>query len=529
MSYGQKGLSRSAARARRRSPARARAGEGYRDGEVRRRPVRRRLGPVGIVCYALTCIASVLVLVASGVGYFVLGRLHGLGTSHAIQGPKSKGGAVNILLIGLDSRKDQNGNDLPEAILSQLHAGSKRGVDNGVGGYNTNTLILLHVPNDGSRATAFSIPRDDYVTYTDAIGTQQQGKIKEAYGVTKYFREVALSKQGVHGSALEHQGREAGRKATIATVRKLTGVPIDHFAEINLAGFYDLATALGGVEVCLKHPVNDSFSGADFPAGRQHLNGSQALAFVRQRHGLTNGDLDRTHRQQAFLSSATHQLRKEGVFGDLGKMGGLLNVAKKDVVLDAGWDVVGFAQQAQNLTGGNVEFHTLPIERYGLVHGQDVNIIDPVKVKTIVRSAFSSDRPKPASTGTPGTPTAPLTVDVHNGGGKTGLAARIADRLSGLGYTKGDVRSINARNHTIVRYGTGARAAATKIARYFGVTAAPGTTVAAGHIEIDLGKDATMPSVPAGNNHPAPTRPAAIPTEGAQGGAVAGGGIPCVN
>jgi LCP family protein required for cell wall assembly len=529
VSYGRKGLSRSAVQERWRSPARAHAAEGYRDGAVRRRPARRRLGPVGIICYALACVASVLVLVASGVGYFVLGRLQGLGSSHAIQGPKSKGGAVNILLIGLDSRKDQNGNDLPEAILSQLHAGSKRGVDNGVGGYNTNTLILLHVPNDGSRATAFSIPRDNFVTYTEAIGTQQQGKIKEAYGVTKYFREIALSKQGVRGSALEHQGREAGRKATIATVRTLTGVPIDHFAEINLAGFYDLATALGGVEVCLKQPVKDSLSGADFPAGRQHLNGSQALAFVRQRHGLTNGDLDRTHRQQAFLSSVTHQLRNQGVFADLGKMGSLLNVAKKDVVLDAGWDVLAFAQQAKNLTGGRVDFHTLPIERYGLVQGQDVNIINPAKIKTIVRAAFSPDKPKPASTGTTGTRTAPPTVDVHNGGGNAGLAARIADRLSGLGYTRGDVGNTKVRNHTIVRYGTGAQAAATTIARYFGVTATPSTTVASGHIKIELGKNATMPSIPADNNQPAPTRPTAIPTEGAQGGAVTGGGIPCVN
>jgi LCP family protein required for cell wall assembly len=482
----------------------------------------------------LTCSLSALVLVVSGFGYFFYDNLRSLGSSHAIDGsaPKSKDGAVNILLIGLDSRKDQNGNDLPVAILDQLHAGSRQGVDNGVGGYNTNTLILLHVPNDGSKATAFSIPRDDYVTYYQALGPQQHGKIKEAYGVTKYYRELQLSKQGVHGSALEHQGREAARKATIATVRHLTGVPVDHFAEINLAGFYDLATALGGVEVCLKHAVKDSYSGADFPAGRQHLNGSQALAFVRQRHGLDNGDLDRTHRQQAFLSSVTHQLRTQGVFGDLGKMQGLLNVAKKDVVIDAGWDVLGFAQQAQNLTGGKIEFQTLPIERYGLVHGQDVNIIDPAKVKDIVQSTFSGKRAAAPSPGTSAASAAPSTVDVLNGGGRAGLASRIADRLAGQGYLRGNVGNTRVRSRTAVRYGTGADAAARHVARAFGVTATADPTVSAGHVEIDLGRNAAMPNLPTGTK-PRPAKPTAQPqairTSGAQGGAVEGGGIPCVN
>ena len=96
-------------------------------------------------------------------------------------------------------------------------------------------------------------------------------------------------------------------------MRTLTGQPIDYFAEVNLAGFYDLAESLGGVEVCLNHAVYDEYSGADFPAGLQTLDAAQALAFVRQRHGLENGDLDRTHRQQAFLLSISHQLQQAGV------------------------------------------------------------------------------------------------------------------------------------------------------------------------------------------------------------------------
>lgn len=72
----------------------------------------------------------------------------------------------------------------------------------------------------------------------------------------------------------------------IKTVADLTGVTVDHYAEIGLLGFALIADALGGVDVCLKEPVYEPLSGADFPAGRQKLNGPQALSFVRQRHDL---------------------------------------------------------------------------------------------------------------------------------------------------------------------------------------------------------------------------------------------------
>ncbi|PQM44579.1 Transcriptional regulator LytR [Mycobacterium talmoniae] len=159
---------------------------------------------------------------------------------------------MNILLIGLDSRKDQDGNELPQAILNRLHAG-----DSDVGGYNTNTLILVHVGAD-DRVVAFSIPRDDWVRFSGVPGYDHI-KIKEAYGLTKAHTEDKLIDQGVTSQKeLETRGREAGRAATLRAVRNLTGVPIDYFAEVNLAGFYDLTQSLGGVEVCLKHASTTS-------------------------------------------------------------------------------------------------------------------------------------------------------------------------------------------------------------------------------------------------------------------------------
>ena len=266
-------------------------------------------------------------------------------------------------------------------VLKHLHAG-----DSDDGGYNTNTLILAHVSAD-DRVTAFSIPRDDWVSFNGVPGYNHI-KIKEAYGLTKQYVEQKMIDKGVSDQKeLETKGREAARAATLKAVRKLTGVPIDYFAEVNLAGFYDLAKSLGGVDVCLKHAVYDSYSGADFPAGRQTLDAEQALAFVRQRHGLENGDLDRTHRQQAFLSAVMRQLQDAGTFTDLGKLKGLMAVARKDVVLSSGWDEDQFRRMGA-LAGGSVEYRTLPVVRYDNINGQDVNIVDPAAIKAEVAAAF---------------------------------------------------------------------------------------------------------------------------------------------
>src|SRR5262252_3243124 len=117
-------------------------------------------GVAGKAGYVLSCIAASLVLAISGFSYFVVKDVSAIGGSHAIvSGPSI--GAQNILLMGLESRRDWNGNIWPESVLKYLHAGSRRGVKyGGVGGEATNTLILIHIPAGGGRATGFSIPRD---------------------------------------------------------------------------------------------------------------------------------------------------------------------------------------------------------------------------------------------------------------------------------------------------------------------------------------------------------------------------------
>jgi LCP family protein required for cell wall assembly len=494
-------------------------------------------GPPGVwgrTGYALSCVVAALALVASGLSYLLVRDVSSIGDSHAIaSGPST--GPQNILLMGLESRRDWNGNILPASILAKLHAGNAQQVANGTGGNATNTLILIHIPAGGKKAVGFSIPRDDWVNFSGTVGPQQQGKIDQAYGVSMYYQEAKLRAQnpGMSQDQLAFLGNEAGRAAAVATVEQLTGVHIDHFAEVNLDGFYELARVLGGVEVCLRHPVYDVKSGADFRAGYQHLDAAQALAFVRQRDGLPNGDLDRTHRQQAFLDSVLHELRTEGVIGDLGKAEALLSVAKRYVITDAGWNLLDFAAQARDLTSANLIFRTLPIQGYATIGGQSANVVNPAYIKSIVQATFYPKPGAPSAHHSATPPARATTLDVFNGGNTRGLARRVSAALAKEGYRAGLVGNTDLRATTEVLYGAGASASASKIAAMFGVTAAAGTQVAPHHVQILLGVSATVPRAPAPavSTHAAPRSPSvAIPTTGPQGGAVtAGNGIPCVN
>src|SRR3984893_17006310 len=131
--------------------------------------------------YALSCVAAALVLAVSGFSYFVVRDVSAIGGSHAINSGPSIG-AQNILLMGLESRTDWNGNILPNDILNALHAGSRQGVANGVGGNATNTLIVIPIPPGGKKAVGFSIPRDDWVTFPTPYDNQAPGKVDQAYG-----------------------------------------------------------------------------------------------------------------------------------------------------------------------------------------------------------------------------------------------------------------------------------------------------------------------------------------------------------
>jgi LCP family protein required for cell wall assembly len=517
----------------------ARSGGAHHRHRAVRRPSRFRKG----LTRSLMTLVSVGAVLMTGAGYYVAhGALGGITVSDALspEDPRSSGDNMNILLIGLDSRKDQDGNDLPWSILKHLHAG-----DSDDGGYNTNTLILIHVGAD-NKVVAFSIPRDDWVPFNGVPGYNHI-KIKEAYGLTKQYVANKLANQGTSTQKeLETRGREAGRAATLRAVRGLTGIPIDYFAEVNLAGFYDLAQTLGGVEVCLNHPVEDSYSGADFPAGRQRLDASQALSFVRQRHGLENGDLDRTHRQQAFISSVMQELQASGTFTNLDKLKGLMAVARKDVVLSSGWDEDLMQRLGSLASGGNLEFRTLPVVRYDNIDGQDVNIIDPAAIKAEVAEAIGAPPPTTTPATTAAKPGPSTVVDVINAGSMSGLATEVSRALKKHGYTAGQVRDRNSGepSATTIEYGAGAETDAHNVATLLGLDAPkqPNATIQPGHIRVTVDTNFSMPAqddttmddstttttTSKSNTYYYNGTTTTYPTPD-QGKPIGGGGVPCVN
>jgi LCP family protein required for cell wall assembly len=474
---------------------------------------RSRRGPK----IALT-VVSLLVMSMTGYAWAAMqGLVNGLNHTDVIDsnagGTKPADGAVDILLVGMDSRTDANGNPLSPEVLAQLQAGVSDGEQ------NTDTLIFVHIPNDGSKAVAISLPRDSYV---DVPGYSGKHKINSAYAMGAATERTNLTKKNVTGQTeIAQQTAQAGAKVLIATVAKLTGSTIDHYAAINLLGFNDITNAIGGVDVCLNNDVNDPYSGAKFTKGNHTISGVQALQFVRQRHGLLRGDLDRVVRQQVFMAGMAKKMLSAGTLVDPTKLSDLTAAIKKSVVIDQGWDIFAFAQQMKGLSGGQLEFRTIPVVNpdYRTPDGESAIQVDPKAVNAFVQGI----------TGPPPTPPADnkaITVDVRNASGKTGLAASVSQNLSGKGFTAGDTANATSRKTSVVRVPTGQEAAGQSVAAALGskATVEVDTTVTAGHVLVMLGSDYSAQVTPTSTKQSsasAPPAPAAPP--------ITANGVTCVN
>ncbi len=378
---------------------------------------------------------SVAVLVATGFAWNQMTRLENSITKlDGLSLGSGKDGAVDILMVGTDSRTDAQGNPLSEKELAQLHSGDDVGT-------NTDTILLIRIPNDGSSATAISIPRDSYVD-VPGIG---KTKINSAYGSSKEERREQLVNDGMDLEQADKESVQAGRDALISTVANLTGVEVDHYAEVGLLGFVLLTNAVGGVEVCLEETVSEPYSGADFPAGRQTLDGAEALSFVRQRHDLPRGDLDRIVRQQVFMASLAQKVLSAGTLSSPGKLGDLENAVSRSVVIDQSWDILNFVEQLKDLSGGRVQFATIPVvteQGWSDDGTQSVVEIDPEAVKAFTAGLLGE---KDAS-GQTKFRAGDYTVDVVNTGTVDGLATNVSKVVSTKGYLTG--RTGNETNST---------------------------------------------------------------------------------
>ena len=184
---------------------------------------------------------AMLIVVTTGVAWGKI-RSFESGINHInpmALGDGGEDGAIDILLVGNDSRTDAHGNPLSAEELAVLRAGDDVST-------NTDTIVLIRIPNNGESATAISIPRDSYV---EAPGLGKM-KINGVYG-SVHLEELKklVEDQGVDPAVAEPEAVAAGREELIKTVANLTGVTVDHYAEIGLLGFSLITDALGGVDV----------------------------------------------------------------------------------------------------------------------------------------------------------------------------------------------------------------------------------------------------------------------------------------
>lgn len=308
--------------------------------------------------------AFVLVGVGTA-GYLILKHLEGNISStdvgDAAKNGFSKDEAFNILIIGTDKRTGK---------------GNEGYGDKGSVGH-ADTNILLHVSKDRTNATALSIPRDLIVNVPDCPTKQPDGSTKVIQG-TQNVR---------FNTSLGQDGRDAG--CTMRTVKEVTGIAPDHFMMADFNAVKTLTTAVGGVDVCLKHAVDDPDSHLKLSAGSHKVEGEQALAFVRTRHSFGNqGDLDRIKVQQQFLGSLMRKMSSSDTLTNPAKLYDLADAATKALTVDKGIDKVStlkdIALELKKVPPKNITFLTVPVldnPADGKVH--KTVIVDPSKAPQV--------------------------------------------------------------------------------------------------------------------------------------------------
>jgi anionic cell wall polymer biosynthesis LytR-Cps2A-Psr (LCP) family protein len=493
----------------------------------------------GKVGYTVSCLLAAVVLVVSGYAHKTVATIGAFSDGVSIGGSSSVG-AMNILVMGLESRTNFEGQELDHHLQHVLDIGS-------MGSQDTDTLILIHIFAGGQRAVGFSIPRDSVVNYPQTFNVNgveiPDGKVDQAYAWAYDASEQQTSTTSMSSTQRAHLANEAGELSEVRTVEALTGVTINHFIESNLIGFYSLAAEFGGIEVCVKpapaqggfaaganltdydpqtgtdnsgfDAYTDGYNKAKGGAQYLHLSAAQSLAFIRSRDTLPGVDIGRTHRQQAAIDYVIYELKNGNYFSDIGKLDAILGSAGNYLIADQGLNLIDFATNMSALTGKNLTLTTLPgttengVAEPGFPGGEDIISVDVPAIQQLVKNAFYPQPPAPKApagkgttkSATPAPAASTVTVNVYNGSGAPDLAGDVSQALGALGYKAGTVANATVQSQTLtsgtqVFYGAGTAANAAIIAAKVGATAQPLASLPAGQVEVLLGS--TVTAVPAG-------------------------------
>ena len=384
----------------------------------------------------LTTILAATVFVV-GTGSWVMATYYDtkltriFGISSLLSGDSS--GPLTILVVGSDSRAG-----LSRDEARQLGTGT---AENAGSGQRSDTMMLVHVAGDRKSATVVSLPRDSYVNipaYTDDSGEKHpasENKLNAAYAL-------------------------GGAPLLIETVKKETGLSIDHYVEVGFAGVVNMVDALGGVDVCVPSAVNDWRSGLRLDAGTTHVGGLMALSYVRARYIDPTADLGRMERQQRFIGSMFTEATSAGVLLNPAKLNAFLSAALESVNVDEGMSrdmLLELASEIEGLTPKNIRFLTVPLS--------NVNLSTPVgsavewdrKKADQVFASIENDEPLVKEKKGPTVPVAPedISVQALNGSTEEGLASTASDDLDDAGYVIGAAPGNDESSDvtsTIIRY-----------------------------------------------------------------------------
>ncbi|MFF0852459.1 LCP family glycopolymer transferase [Streptomyces sp. NPDC003388] len=481
------------------APRRRRAAEPEPEppqGRRNRRPVKKKSTAKKVLAWTAGGTAFVLVAVGTA-GYLYLKHLEGNVTTTETSAAKdgfSKDDAFNILIIGTDKRTGK---------------GNEGYGDKGSVGH-ADTNILLHVAKDRTNATALSIPRDLIVDVPDCETIQPDGS-----------KKVIAGTSGVRfNTSLGQDGRDPG--CTMNTVKAVTGITPDHFMMVDFNAVKTLTTAVGGVDVCLKHAVKDADSHLDLPAGPSKVEGEQALAFVRTRHSWGNqGDLDRIKVQQQFMASLMRKMSSSDTLTSPTKLVKLAEAATKALTVDQGINSVStlkdVALELKKVPPKNISFMTVPVvdnPADGVVHktvivndnkapavfdaiNNDVSFT-AVKKKEKAAKAAAKDKAAARLKGEKSDPSE-VRVRILNGGATQGSAQA---ELNWLQNNAGVLKSENGGNapaqlsRTTLEYAPDQAAQARRLAAVMGLSGSalkPGKSVTNAQglpaMTLTLGKD----------------------------------------
>jgi len=291
---------------------------------------------------ALT-VLSVSVVLVSAFSWLALGQVSGSIKRIDVFGkldsrPEKTSKALNYLLVGSDTREG-----LTKEQMKVLRVGSTKTAAGG----RSDTMFLVHISKERDKAMIVSLPRDSLVTIP-------------AHRSSDGTKDIAAAKSKINAAFAW-----GGAPLLIETVELATNLRIDHYIEVNFAGFARIVDALGGIEVCTKKDIDDPKSHLVLAAGVHTLNGIESLKYVRTRGIDGLGDIGRMQRQQQFMSSVLRKATSTGVLLNPIKLVNFFNAAIATVKTDSGLnesDLLTLAKQLRNLSASNVRTLTVPID-----------------------------------------------------------------------------------------------------------------------------------------------------------------------